>query len=169
MDRTYSQNEIDWTSDQNPFRHQRTIAAVGPNGQFMIRHVPRVSAARPDASFQIGDVPIIVHGSQALISDKWRARGWVLYEDLCMGRVNGIDADQEAWNRWERFIAFRAKGNMIGRDALPEDEFYHKEVLARRAKHRSLSGRVVESAATVAEMILGKSPDELKGKGRNKN
>lgn len=102
-----------------------TILAVGPKGQLAIRHLS------PGRLGEVGDVPIRALDGVPVLHPRYARQGWVLYEDLCKGRVPGIEADLEAWERWQTLRALLAKSAPIPAGKLGDDLF-HDEVVRRR-------------------------------------
>jgi hypothetical protein len=112
----------------NPWRHT-TIVAIGPEGQINIRHVPHRKSG------EAGDMPIVMMDGRPVVHPRWAAKGWVLYKDMCAGRVPGVPADADAWRRWESLKALRAAGQEVPAGALVDDlDLWHPEVKRRRAK-----------------------------------
>ena len=104
-----------------------THAAVGPHGQIVTRHINSEAQAQ-------GDVPILVVDGLPVISPRYARDGWVLYEDLCKGRVPGIDGDADAWTRWVNLKRLRAEGRELPPGVIKdEDAFWHPEIARRRA------------------------------------
>ena len=109
---------------ENPWRYP-THAAIGPLGQIAIRHLT------PGKDGAIGDVPIRTEEGFPFLSPRYAANGWVMYEDLCKGRVPGIKKDIDAWKRWEALIRLNAEGRIIPAEILG-DQMWHPEVVRRR-------------------------------------
>jgi hypothetical protein len=116
----------------NPWRDTKTFAAVGPNGEFNYRHVV---TNHPDlANEKIGVQPIALLDGTPMISAQYRSMGWVLYEDLCRGAVPGVEASPAHWTYWKKYVAVRASGRAPARGSIRDEEFFHPEVLRRRAR-----------------------------------
>lgn len=109
----------------NPWGYP-TVAAVGPKGQIVIRHLT------PDTLGEIGDVPIRVMDGAPVLSPRYARAGWVMYHDLCAGNVPGVDADPDAWKRWQSLIAYNARGEVLPRQLRDDDKLLHPEVARRR-------------------------------------
>jgi hypothetical protein len=112
---------------ENPWSFP-THAAVGPEGQIIVRHLT------PGRLGEIGDVPIRAIDGYPVLAPIYAKRGWVLYEDLCFGRVPGVDADMQAWERWQAVIKLRAASRDID-PRVSDAALYHPEVTKRRAQH----------------------------------
>lgn len=111
--------------EQNPWQHH-TVAAVGPKGQLVVRHMT------PDNLRDIGDVPIKTMSGRARLDPLYEERGWVMYEDLCAGRVPGVAADPDAWKRWQSLIRYNAAGKPLPEALRNDDKLFHPEVARRR-------------------------------------
>jgi len=103
-----------------------THLAIGPKGQIVIRHLT------PSNTKDIGDVAIKTMSGRAVLDPLYAARGWVMYEDLCAGRVNGVEADANAWKRWQSLIEHNARGKALPKALRNDDKLYHPEVARRR-------------------------------------
>lgn len=102
-----------------------TALAIGPNGEMAIRHMdPRVEA--------LGDHPIASNGGRPMIQADYADRGWVLYDDLCRGRVQGVAPDHDALKRWQALCKIRAAGRELPRGTIDDVAFWHAEVARRR-------------------------------------
>jgi len=126
---------IEHTKPENPWRECNTVAAVGPLGQFCHRHIPQAPRL---ASLKQGDVPITADEGEGRLSPRYARAGWVLYEDLCAGRVDGIASSPKHWRIWQRYIEAKARGLNPG--TVSDDDFFHPEVVRRRqlANHGAL-------------------------------
>lgn len=111
---------------ENPWK-LRTVAAVGPLGQLVVRHLEETRA-----DVAIGDVPIKTMSGQPILDPIYVKRGWVLYEDLCTGRVPGVEGDLDAWTRWKSLVAYNAAGRPLPAALRDDDRFFHPEVARRR-------------------------------------
>lgn len=106
-----------------------TVAAIGPKGQIVVRHFdPNV--VRGDTA--IGDVPIKTISGMPVLDPMYAARGWVMYEDLCAGRVPGVEADPDAWKRWQSLVQYNAAGRPLPKQLRDDDKLFHPEVARRR-------------------------------------
>lgn len=112
--------------EPNPWAYP-TFAAVGPRGQLVVRHLT------PDYG-EIGDVPIKMLSKRLTLCPAYAELGWVSYEDLCKGRVAGVEADLDAWKRWESLCKHNATGKRLPEQLLDESKLLHPEVIRRR-KH----------------------------------
>ena len=119
----------------NLWARSNTVLAIGPKGEMVYRHIFNLA---PLASEEIGDVPIMVTKGKVFISPDWEQRGWVLYEDLCRGRVEGVAADMPRWALWQKMCELKAKGLRIPSSAVRED-FWHPEVLRRKREQGTVS------------------------------
>jgi hypothetical protein len=136
---------------RNPWSY-RTFAAVGPKGQIVTRHMV------PGTLGEIGDAVIrYAHGTTYLPA-RYKRMGWVLYEDLCLGAVPGVEGDSKAWERWRRLIELRAKGGELPSSVKPST-FWHAEV-ARRAGSNGM-GVPQPTIAELRELFPGIEIDEL--------
>lgn len=106
----------------------RVFAAIGPSGQLITTF-----AERGEASSEQGQSPITVHKGAASIHPDFARRGFVLYQDLCMGRVPGVEASPAHWALWQKYVAAMAAGTIFAPGSIPPEKFYHPEVLRRRA------------------------------------
>lgn len=121
-----------------------TVLAIGPEGQLAIRHM------LPGQLEEIGDVPIAARSGVPFLDPRYVEAGWVMYEDMCKGRVVGIEADELAWQRWQNLVKCKAQGQPIPAGKLGED-FWHAEV-----RRRSREGRIPRlSAAQLRELFPG--------------
>lgn len=150
---------------ESPYAYP-TYLAIGPEGQLCIRHLT------PGRLEEVGDVPIRTMRGIPVLDPLYARAGWVMYEDLCMGRVAGCEADELAWKRWQSMVELHAKGQPIPPDKLGDD-FWHAEVIRRQK-----DGRVPRlTAAQLRELFPGATiPDDAdealdqatsKKKGRN--
>ena len=105
-----------------------TVMAVGPKGETVTRHIFRLAALKDQ---DIGDTPIKVRDGRPYIDPDYEAKGWVMYEDLCKGRVEGVAADMPRWQLWQLMCQEKAKGRRIPSSAVPAD-YLHPEVIRRR-------------------------------------
>lgn len=110
--------------EENPWQSP-TAAAVGPRGQFIVRHFTKGRTG------EMGDVPIRSVDGAPVLSPRYRAAGWVMYDELCLGHVPGIAADMVAWQRWQTLIKCRAHNVQLP-EAKLGDSFFHPEVARRR-------------------------------------
>jgi len=121
-------DDLDRQKPHNPWRDCETVAAIGPKGEFIYRHFSR----DPSQIVEIGNVPIRNYQGQAFIARDFVRGGWVLYEDLCKGKVEGVEADMAKWTLWLRVISERAKGTRIQSRSVDDKVYLHAEVLRRR-------------------------------------
>lgn len=122
--------ELHEIQNPNPWRDCLTVAAVSPKGDFVYRHFSR----HPDlVDEQIGEVPLRIREGQPYLAPHYARIGWVMYEDLCKGKIPGVAADMPKWTMWQRIIAERAKGKRLPSSALPDEKYLHAEVLRRRS------------------------------------
>jgi hypothetical protein len=126
MQKTYDNYREIGSPPENPWNYP-TVIAVGPKGQIVQRHIT------PGRTGEIGDVPIRTIDGMPVLSPRYAQQGWVLYEDLCMGKVPGIAADHDAWERWERLVELYRRGQTMPAGAIDDDTFFHPEVARRRA------------------------------------
>lgn len=106
-----------------------TVAAIGPKGQIVVRHLdPKL--VRDDTA--IGDVPIKTMSGQPVLDPIYAAQGWVMYSDLCAGRVPGVPADADAWKRWQSLVQYNAAGRPLPKQLRDDDKLFHPEVARRR-------------------------------------
>lgn len=131
----------------NPWAYP-TFAAVGPQGQIVVRHL------EPGKTGEIGDVPIFVRDGEAGLSPRYARRGWALYEDLCHGRVPGVEADLDAWKRWETLCAVRARGGDLPHELIK----WHPEVYRREQDGPSKMPKF--SVEQLREMLPGVEIEE---------
>jgi len=122
--------DLDNPRKSNPWRDCDTAAAIGPKGEFVYRHFSKTDPELRDAG--IGNVPIRSFMGRAIISRDFERAGWVLYEDLCKGKVEGVEADMAKWAVWQRLISERAKGTRIQSRSVDDKVYLHAEVLRRR-------------------------------------
>jgi hypothetical protein len=116
-------SQVKWSDPNetvNPWKFP-TVAAVGPKGQIAIRHFD------PQRLGAIGDVPIDSIQGTPMVAPNYRAAGWVFYEELCNGSVDGVEADPRAWTHWQNLIAKRAQG----KDVDPKIIHWHPEIARR--------------------------------------
>ncbi len=124
-----------------------TVAAVGPNGEFVWRHFNSKQA-------EIGDVPIRSMDGRPVLSPRYAEAGWCLYSDVCTGNVRGVEESADAWTRWQNLIKARAAGRHPPRGSLGED-FFHPEVGRRRAAAAAGGGAGTLSAAELRVLFPG--------------
>jgi len=121
--------DCDKPSKENPWKDCLTIAAVGPQGQFVYRHFSR----SPDlVNEQIGDVPLRIRDGEPYLAKSYKRAGWCLYEDLCRGAVEGVEPDMVKWNLWQKCIKDHANNRPIPGSTLNERNWLHAEVWRRR-------------------------------------
>jgi len=129
-----------------------TMMAIGPKGQVVTRHLT-------PGQGDIGDTPIRIVSGRAQLDPLYVDAGWVLYEDLCKGRVPGIPADTNAWTRWQSYCQDMARGRIVR----PELLKFHSEVYARENGLGSTT--VVLSAAEEATRYPGLEDEPTKPDG----
>lgn len=136
-------------AEPSPYSYP-TILAIGPEGQLAIRHLT------PGRLEEIGDVPIRTLSGYPVLDPRYAKAGWVMYEDLCFGRVAGIEGDELAWKRWRSLCDLHAAGQPIPEGKLGDD-FWHPEV-----QRRQKDGRVPRlTAAQLRELFPGATiPDD---------
>ena len=110
----------------------RVFPAIGPNGDLIIRFCDTDVAGWQDA--KAGQNPITLNSGQPAIHPDFARRGFVLYEDLCKGRVHGVEASPEHWRFWQRLAELRKSGREPAPGSIPAEKFYHPEVLRRRER-----------------------------------
>lgn len=148
MQAQYDQPAVEFELNKpppNPWSYP-TVAAVGPKGQISIRHLT------PGRAGEIGDSPIGVYQGQFILSPRYRAKGWVMYEDLCRGIVPGVDGDADAWQRWQNIIALRARGGDLPPGKVDESAIWHPEVTRRQERD---GGPPVLTADGLRELLPG--------------
>lgn len=132
----------------NPWRDALPIPAIGPKGELVVRFA---DPKHPGAA--AGQNPVTVdEANRGSIHPAFARLGWVLYEDLCRGRIDGIESSPLHWEVWTKFVAKQAKGFVFAPGSIPEEEFYHPEVLRRRAKAND-GGLLSLSSDDVAELF----------------
>jgi hypothetical protein len=141
-----------------------TFLAIGPKGETAVRHL------EPNKLGEMGDVPIKVESGIPHVSEAYKARGWVSYEDLCKGKVEGVEADPVAWIHWTSVCQLRA----AGRD---REIHWHPEIARRAAGGGSTAWSLppeqeayyfptpAESIPSVESNYAPSEPGQKKGKG----
>jgi hypothetical protein len=144
---------------ENRWRYP-TYLAIGPKGQLSIRHMT------PGRGQEVGDVPIRAIEGHPVLHPGYAKAGWVMYEDLCHGRVAGVAPDLQAWERWATLCGLLARGVTIPAGKLGDD-FFHAEV-HRRSEDGAVPRLTVQQlrelfpGATIAD-------DALPGEAEKKN
>ncbi len=77
----------------------------------------------------------------------------MLYEDLCKGRVHGVEASPEHWRFWQRLAELRKAGREPAPGSIPAEKFYHPEVLRRRERASQGGGLNSMDANEVARFL----------------
>lgn len=150
----YHPLDLDRLPGPNPWRDCVPIPAIGPNGDLAVRFVDKTNKGA-----SAGQSPIETSSSgKGLVHPEFARLGWVLYEDLCDGRVPGVAASREHWTVWIRYVDMLAKGRVPAPGSIPEDRFYHPEVLRRRAK--AAEGGLASMDANELAAYFGFSVDE---------
>ena len=126
----------------------RVFAAIGPSGQLIT-----VFAEHSATTSEQGQSPITVHKGAASIHPAFAVRGFVLYSDVCSGRVPGVEASPKHWAIWQNYVAAMAAGKVFAPGAIPAEKFYHPEVLRRRAAAASGGTFGAEDIAAAAKLL----------------
>ena len=129
----------------------RVFPAIGPNGDLVIRFCDTDVAGWQDA--KAGQCPITLNSGQPAIHPDFARRGFVLYEDLCRGRVPGVEASLEHWGYWQRLAELRRSGREPAPGSIPAEKFYHPEVLRRRERASQGGGLNSMDANEVAAFL----------------
>jgi hypothetical protein len=83
-----------------------------------------------------------------------------MYDDLCMGRVSGVEADPRKLEYWQRLVKLRATGHDVSAGSIPDAQFWHPEVLARRERAKRIGGLRVLDRDVVGQAIFGDEPEQ---------
>lgn len=143
----------------------KVYPAICPNGQLLVRFADTEFEGWHDA--KAGQNPVMLSAGKAVVHPEFEKRGFVLYQDLCLGRVPGIEASPRHWETWLSYVKLMASGRIPQPGAISDEDFYHPEVLRRRAQ-ASAGGLAVMPAEKLAE-LLGFDPKDVKpAKGGSK-
>jgi hypothetical protein len=135
----------------NPWKECRVFAAISPTGQLITRFADLAFANWAKAS--AGQSAITLNSGKAAIHPEFEKRGFVLYEDLCKGRVEGVEASPKHWDIWLRYVKLRAEGHEPAPGSITPERFWHPEVLRRRANAEK--GGLAHMDATRVAAFLG--------------
>lgn len=145
----------------NPFAACKVFAAISPDGDLITRFADTGFAGWGSAA--AGQSAITLNSGKAAIHPDFERRGFVLYEDLCKGRVDGVEASPKHWEIWQRYLTMRANG--IEPDpkskSLAPEHFYHPEVLRRRERAAAGGNVRTMSPDDVARFLGFGGDDEL--------
>lgn len=149
-----SNREVKFVDDDpsrpNPWAG-RAFPAIGPNGDLIVRFADTDVAGWQDA--KAGQNPITLNSGQPAIHPDFARRGFVLYEDMCKGRIAGVEASPQHWSFWLRMVELRKSGREPAPGSIPAEKFYHPEVLRRRERASSGGGVNGMDAAEVAAFL----------------
>ncbi len=77
------------------------VLIIGPKGEKEVYHVFKNNKSLNDAVPWLTG-PVRVYDGQLSITHSEAERGWVLYEDLCKGKIEGVQADLDCWKWWQQ-------------------------------------------------------------------
>lgn len=130
---------LDESPPPNKWRDAVMIASVGPQGQFSVTPFDRYLLDKGE-DIKMGLTPVTYNKDadrQFTIARGFP--GYVLYEDLCMGRVPNVEASPEHWKLWQAIVKMYARGHAPARGALERaaakiglKSIFHPEVERRR-------------------------------------
>lgn len=138
----------------------KVYPAIGPDGQLLVRFADTELEGWHDA--KAGQNPVMLSAGKAVIHPEFEKRGFVLYQDLCLGKVLGIEASPKHWERWLQYVKLMASGRIPEPGAIRDEDFYHPEVLRRRSR-ASAGGLAVMSADELVK-FLGFDPEDKDAK-----
>lgn len=75
---------------------------------------------------------VVESEGQIMLTKHARRLGMVLYRDMCMGLVEGVEASPVHWKIYEAVVQLKAKNQVPEHGALPAEKLYHPEVIRRR-------------------------------------
>ena len=136
----YEAIDIDRNPRPNPWQQGLPVATVSADGAFMVTFLDRELVRKGKPVLQ-GLAPVAFTSEMGIqVTMYARASGTVLYEDLCKGKIAGIEASPKHWQLWQRVCELRAQGKEPRRGALEQaagklglSKIYHPEVYKRRS------------------------------------
>jgi hypothetical protein len=131
--------DIDRNPAENKWASCLPIPAVTSTGSLTVTFLDRQLMRRGQPVMQ-GLAPIGYTAEMGVsLTRLAKAQRTVLYEDLCLGRVAGVEASPGHWKIWQRVCEVRASGRDIRKGALEQlaikvglERPYHPEVYRRR-------------------------------------
>jgi hypothetical protein len=131
--------DIDSNPTENKWASCLPIPAVTSTGSLTVTFLDRQLMRRGQPVLQ-GLAPVGYTAEMGIsLTLHARSQRTVLYEDLCLGRVEGVEASPGHWKIWQRVCEVRASGRDIRKGALEQlaikvglERPYHPEVYRRR-------------------------------------
>lgn len=132
--------DIDQQPRANPWRSSIPVPTVTADGALTVTFLDRKQVQAGEPVLQ-GFTPVAYTPEMGInVTMHARAGGAVLYEDLCAGKVPGIEASPKHWQLWRSVCELRAQGRDLRRGALEAAATklglakpLHPEVYRRRA------------------------------------
>jgi hypothetical protein len=83
---------------------------------------------------------------QVILTRRAREQGVVFYRDMCLGRIDGVEAAPEKWGHWLAVKKMRGRGLVPARGALSMETLYHPECIRRAEANQGGVTRLDEKA-----------------------
>jgi hypothetical protein len=104
---------------------------------------------------------------QLVLTKHARDNGLVSYRDMCLGKIEGVEASAIHWRIYQKLTEMAANGQRPATDAITPEQMWHPEVVRRMAAEQAGGHRVdADAMAKILDDIRAQGTDDEAAEAR---